>query len=348
MCIRDSIAHVFILEEDMIRVMLLPGGTLRFPRTWAIAPGAEDVVMEGRDRLDLSGFALPNYQFEQSAATLCLSTSSIRLTIRLTGFFCRWETRINGSWQTAATDRSTQSYNFGWWDDKVYHYLKREPDELYFGLGERAGDSNRLGQSYRMCNVDPMGYSARTTDPLYKHIPFYLTWQQTAKVAFGLFYDTLTDCTYNMGRDLDNYHGHYRYFVADYGDLDYYFIAGTTPADVTRRYTWLTGRPAFTPKWGLGYSGSTMTYTDAPNAQERMSEFIDGCRTHDILCDSFHLSSGYTSIADKRYVFNWNRDKFPDPAAFVQRYLDPVSYTHLDVYKRQIRQESSPVARCAG
>ena len=316
------IAHVFILEEDMIRVMLLPGGTLRFPRTWAIAPGAEDVVMEGRDRLDLSGFALPNYQFEQSAATLCLSTSSIRLTIRLTGFFCRWETRINGSWQTAATDRSTQSYNFGWWDDKVYHYLKREPDELYFGLGERAGDSNRLGQSYRMCNVDPMGYSARTTDPLYKHIPFYLTWKKTAKVAFGLFYDTLSDCTFNMGRELDNYHGHYRYFVADYGDLDYYFIAGTTPADVTRRYTWLTGRPAFTPKWGLGYSGSTMTYTDAPNAQERMSEFIDGCRTHDILCDSFHLSSGYTSIADKRYVFNWNRDKFPDPAAFVQRYLD--------------------------
>jgi alpha-glucosidase len=77
----------------------------------------------------------------------------------------------------------------------------------------------------------------------------------------------------------------------------------------------------FTPKWGLGYSGSTMTYTDAPNAQERMNEFLDGCRQHDMLCDSFHLSSGYTSIGDKRYVFNWNRDKFPDPKAFVEHYL---------------------------
>lgn len=316
------VAHVFVLEDDIVRVMLLPGGTLRFPRTWAIAPGEEDVAAEGRDRFDLSGFSRPHYQLECNEETLILTTTSIRLTISLSGFYCRWETGANGSWQTAASDRATQSYNFGWWDDKIYHYLKRESDEMYFGLGERAGDSNRLGQSYRLCNVDPMGYSARTTDPLYKHIPFYLTWRKSTKVAFGLFYDTLSDCTFNMGRELDNYHGHYRYFVADYGDLDYYFIAGATPAAISRRYTWLTGRPAFTPKWGLGYSGSTMTYTDAPNAQERMNEFIDGCQKHDILCDSFHLSSGYTSIGDKRYVFNWNRDKFPDPAAFVQHYQD--------------------------
>ncbi len=316
------VAHIFILDDDIIRIMILPNGVLRFPRTWAIAPGTEDVAAEGRDRFDLSGFSLPEYQLAQTADTLCITTGSIRLTIRLTGFYCDWETKTNDEWQPAASDRTTQSYNFGWWDDKVYHYLKREPDEMYFGLGERAGDANRMGQSYRMCNLDPMGYSARTTDPLYKHIPFYLTWKKSDQLAFGLFYDTLSDCTFNMGKELDNYHGHYRYFVADYGDLDYYFIAGSTPADVTRRYTWLTGRPAFTPKWGLGYSGSTMTYTDAPNAQDRMTEFLDGCRTHDILCDSFHLSSGYTSIDDKRYVFNWNREKFPDPAAFVQNYLD--------------------------
>jgi alpha-glucosidase len=76
------------------------------------------------------------------------------------------------------------------------------------------------------------------------------------------------------------------------------------------------------PRWAVGYSGSTMTYTDAPNAQTRMAEFIDGIRRHDIPCESFHLSSGYTSIGDKRYVFHWNRDKFPDPHAFVQSYAD--------------------------
>ncbi|MGC3965575.1 MAG: glycoside hydrolase family 31 protein [Rhodocyclaceae bacterium] len=92
--------------------------------------------------------------------------------------------------------------------------------------------------------------------------------------------------------------------------------------EITRRQTWLTGRPAFTPRWSLGYSGSTMAYTDAPDAQTRMDDFLKDCREHDIPCDSFHLSSGYTSIDGRRYVFNWNRKKFPDPKGFVQKYLD--------------------------
>jgi alpha-glucosidase len=313
--------HLFILEEDIIRVAVLPQGSFSFPRTWAVAPGLEDVPIEGRDRFDLEGFALPSFDLDEAEGALRVATSELRLTIKLSGFFCKWETRTQGEWNLAASDRATQSYNFGWWDDRVYHYLTRESDEMYFGLGERAGSTNRAGQSYRMVNIDAMGYNARTTDPLYKHIPFYLTWKTKTRVAFGLFYDTVADCTFDLGRELDNYHGHYRYFIADYGDLDYYFISGPSLARVVRRYTWLTGRPAFMPKWSLGYSGSTMTYTDAPNAQERLTEFLQRCEEHDILCDSFHLSSGYTSIGSKRYVFNWDRSKFPDPQGFVQNYL---------------------------
>ena len=316
------VAHISVLEEDILRIMVLPGGKLRFPRTWAVAPGLEDVPYEGRDRFDHSAFAMPDFELVQGVDEMRITTAGVRLTIVLRGFFCRWEVRQGGHWQFAAADRTTQSYNFGWWDDRVYHYLKREADEMYFGLGERAGATNRAGQSYRMTNLDAMGYNARTSDPLYKHIPFYLTWKKQTKVPFGLFYDTVSDCIFDLGRELDNYHGHYRYFRADHGDLDYYFIAGATLADVVRRYTWLTGRPAFTPKWGLGYSGSTMTYTDAPNAQEQMNEFILRCEENDILCDSFHFSSGYTSIGEKRYVFHWDRGKFPDPQGFVRRYRD--------------------------
>jgi len=320
--VEGFVVHIFVLEEDILRLMILPQGKLRFPRTWAIAPGLEDVPLEGRDRFSLENFTSPQAEMTEQAEQLRITTARVRLTVQLQGFFCQWEVMHNGRWQPAASDRSTQSYNFGWWDERVYHYLKREPDEMYFGLGERAGDLNRYGQSYRMTNIDAMGYNARTTDPLYKHIPFYLTWKKQSKVPFGLFYDTVADCTFDMGRELDNYHGFYRYFVADYGDLDYYFIAGETLGDIVRRFTWLTGRPAFSPKWGLGYSGSTMTYTDSPNAQERMNEFLVGCEKHDILCDSFHLSSGYTSINEKRYVFNWDLTKFPDPQGFVKHYLD--------------------------
>lgn len=313
-------AQVFVLEEDLVRVLVLPTGQLQQPRTWAIAPGQDDLPAEGRDRFDLTGFSLPPYELQETEDRYTLTTAAVRLSIERTGLRCQWEVRHNGQWKPAANDRPTQAYNFGWWDHRVYHYLQRERDEMYFGLGERSGPANRAGQRYRMCNLDPMGYDATSTDPLYKHIPFYLTHKRNSGVSFGLFYDTLSECVFDMGRELDNYHGHYRYFAAEHGDLDLYFIAGDGPADITRRYTWLTGRPAFMPRYSIGYSGSTMSYTDAPDAQVRMMEFIDHCREHDIACDSFHLSSGYTSIGPKRYVFNWNRDKFPDPTRFAADY----------------------------
>ena len=318
-------AHIWVLEEDIVRVLVLPHGELTMPRSWTVAPGLSDLPVEGRDRMDVSGFSLPAFELLQEPGYLHIRTASIRLRITLQGFFCQWEGWHHGQWRSTAIDRSTQSYNFGWWDDKVYHYLQRDRGEAYFGLGERAGEANRAGQRYRMCNLDPMGYNARSTDPLYKHIPFYITRKggpQDTGLCFGLFYDTLSDCSFDMGREMDNYHGHYRYFVADHGDLDLYYISGQDAAAITRRYTWLTGRPIFPPRYALGYSGSTMRYTDAPNAQERMGEFLERCAEHDIPCDSFHLSSGYTSIGAGRYVFHWNREKFPDPQGFVQSYLD--------------------------
>ncbi|MGF6967849.1 alpha-glucosidase [Paraburkholderia sp. WC7.3g] len=315
--------ELFVLAEDIIRVLVLPDGATRGPRTWAIAPGADDVPLEGRERHDLSGFTPPPFTVNEEAGHVVIETARVRVSVALDGGACAWDILHEGTWHRVMSDRKTQAYNFGWWDSRVYHYVERRRDEMYVGLGERAGSLDRAQQSYEMRNIDAMGYSARTTDPLYKHIPFYVTWQPQTSTGFGLFYDTLADCRFDMGRELDNYHGHYRHFIAEHGDLDYYFIASPgSPLDAVRRFTWLTGRPAWMPKWGLGYSGSTMSYTDAPNAQKQMGEFIERCREHDVLCDSFHLSSGYTSIGPKRYVFNWNRDKFPDIDGFVQSYLD--------------------------
>ncbi len=318
----QATAHIFILESDIVRVMVLPDGAPRQPATWAIAPGLDDVPVEGRDRFDVSNFTCPEFTLVEQPEWIAVETPRIRLRVGLRGLGCQWAIRVDGQWIDAAADRPTQAYNFGWWDDRVYHYLARDREEMYFGLGERSGETNRAGRRFRMCNIDAMGYSARSSDPLYKHIPFYITWKPRPRLAFGLFYDTLADCAFDMGCELDNYHGLYRYFNAEHGDLDYYFVAGPSVSEVTRRFTWLTGRPALMPRWALGYSGSTMSYTDAPDAQKRMGEFLERCAEHRIPCGSFHLSSGYTSIGGKRCVFTWNRDKFPDPAGFARSYLD--------------------------
>lgn len=315
-------AEISVLEADIIRVLMIPPGGLLALNTWAIAPGAEDVPSEGRDRRDLTGFVCPDFKLAEADGILTVETAALRLSLTLAGFFCRWEMLGPAGWAQIAQDRPTQAYDFGWWGGKPAHYLALDPREAYFGLGERSGPMDRAGRRFELRNVDAMGYDAERDDPLYKHIPFCMTARPDLGTAWGLFYDTHAACVFDFGAERSNYHGRFRSFRAETGDLDYYVIAGPHPADVTRRFTWLTGRPAFLPKWSLGYSGSTMSYTDAPDAQAQMARFIDKCREHDILCDSFHLSSGYTSIGARRYVFHWNRDKFPDPAAFAAAYAE--------------------------
>ena len=318
-----AVAHVLVLEEDILRLVVLPDGAFRHPRGWTIAPGAEDVAAEGRDRLDVAGFSCPAHEVDDSTpGRLTVSTTRARLTIRLSNLQCRWDARQNGRWSEAMRDRPTQAFDFGWWGGRACHYLARTPGERYFGLGERSGGMDRAGRRLRLSNLDAMGYDARTSDPLYKSIPFYITQRPDSGLAFGLYYDTLSDGVFDFGCEHSNYHGPYRSFAADHGDIDLYFLAGPSVAEVVKRFTWLTGRPAATPDWALGYSGSSMGYADAPDAQAAHEGFLADLQRHGIPCESFHLSSGYTSIGAKRYVFHWNREKFPDPAAFVARFAD--------------------------
>ena len=316
-----ALAHIFVLEDDIVRLLLLPDGQVHSAPSWAIAPGAEDIDEPGRDRMSIEGFACPGFRLTEEDGRVTVETLQIRLAITLVGFHCRWEQRGAEGWTSMAEDRTTQAYNFGWWDGRVHHHLVRQPGERYYGLGERTGAMDRAGRRFRLTNVDAMGYDAASTDPLYKHIPWLLV-ADAENACHGEFTDNSSDMVFDLGQELDNYHGPYRSVTAAAGDLDFYMIAGPDPLGVVKRFTWLTGRPARMPRWSLGYSGSTMRYTDAPDAQAQMADFLAKVAAHGIPCTSFHLSSGYTSIGGNRYIFHWNRDKFPDPEAFVASYRD--------------------------
>lgn len=318
----EVIARVFVLEKDMIRVLMSKGDQLEVKKTWLVAPGMDDVSFGGRDRFDLSPFSLPAYKFQNQGSHCTIETEKLKLQIDLNGFKITWFSKdSDGNEQQIAADRNTQAYNFdGSLGEGIYHYLQRTLDEQYFGLGEKSGETDRHGKRYRMLSIDPMGYDAQHTDPLYKHIPFYITRNNQTGLSFGIFYDNMAQSVFDMGNEMDNYHGRYRYYQSMAGDLDYYVILGPEVKDVVKKYSWLTGKTIFSPKWSFGYSGSTMTYTDAPDAQDQLKKFIEECEEHDIICDSFQLSSGYTSIEDKRYVFNWNTDKFPDAKGFINEY----------------------------
>ncbi|SOH95534.1 alpha-glucosidase [Monaibacterium marinum] len=317
------ILRVVALENQLFRVSLKKDGAWRLPRTWSIAPKTDvaktDVPWEGRNRDDMSGFDSPRVTIEDGDA-LTLSTDTIRLTISHP-LHLSWAVKVDGVWQTFVEERPTGGMLLGLRDHRHNHFLRRYPDEPVHGLGEKTGPLDRRGRHYEMRNLDAMGYDAETTDPLYKHMPLTMT-QTVRSGAWSIFYDNLASCHFDLGKELDNYHLPYRAYRSDDGDLDYYLRWAPDMLDLVKGHVRLTGGTCFPPRWSLGYSGSTMSYTDAENAQEQLEGFVEKIAEHEIPCDSFQLSSGYSSINGKRYVFNWNREKVPDVKAMTGKFRD--------------------------
>ncbi len=310
-CDNKHSLHIYVLESNLFRVLIKRNQELRLDRTWTVSPNAADIEWQGRKRDDLTGFSLPEFKYFEAENQLQIFTESLRLTVTQP-LTMAWEHKVDGQWLPLAKDRKTGAFEISPNQQGVAHYIHRGDNERYYGLGEKTGNLNREGRRFEMRNLDAMGYNASETDPLYKHIPFYITRTEEG-ASYGLFYDNLASCWFDLGNELDNYHIKYRSYRAEDGDLDLYFMYGPKVVDVTKSFVRLTGGTLFGPKWSLGYSGSTMQYTDAPNSQELLEGFADQCKAQDIPCDSFQLSSGYTSIGDKRYVFNWNYDKVPTP-----------------------------------
>ncbi len=311
---------ISVLDHDLIRVQHWPDGSPRLDRTWTVIGQGGDVPREGRRRGDLSPFALPDFALDVNDQRVQVQTARLQIEASLGDFALRWSA-LDRAGSVFAADVPKRAYAYDRAGKTIFHFVERREGELYYGFGERSGSLNKAGRRMRMVNVDALGYNAERGDPLYKHIPFYITFNPALGIAYGLFYDNLSITTFDMGLEIDAYYPAFRTYRAEDGDLDYTLIYGPSIPEVVEKFAALTGRMALPPRWSLGYLGSTMSYTEVPDAQEQLKRFVVLCAEHEIPCDLFHLSSGYSTGADgKRYVFTWNRERVPDPQAMVDHF----------------------------
>ncbi len=311
----DETLRVDVLEHDVIRVRFYPDKQPRLDRTWLVVDETGNTPLEGRLREDMSPFACPAYQKTETAEKVIIKTDALQLIVNLKDAQLEWQTAAGVPF---AADLRYRAYTYDKAGRAIYHYMQRRTDEFYYGLGEVSGELNKQGRRIRLMNVDALGYNAETSDPLYKQIPFYITYIPHLKIAYGLFYDNLATTVFDLGHEIDAFWGNYRYYMAEDGDLDCYMLYGDSIADVVQKYTQLTGRPTLLPRYALGYLGSTMKYTEMPDAQAQLKRFVELCEQHDIPCDAFHLSSGYTTNATgQRFVFTWNHNRVPHPQQMV-------------------------------
>lgn len=172
--------------------------------------------------------------------------------------------------------------------NRIYHYSVSSDEDYYYGFGEKSGLLNKRNRRLRMQNVDTLGYNSESTDPLYKHIPFYIKFNGKNQSASGMFYHNTHQSTFDVGMERSGYWPKYTYYSADGGELDYFFIHGPMIKQVVQRYTDLTGKSILTPKFSLGYLGSTMFYTELEAHSDRaILGFLEQCEEQGIPCDGF-------------------------------------------------------------
>ena len=336
---RGRTCRISLLGPALVRVLHLQDGKPRLRRTWTVlAPGTEDTPWAGRDRLDETAWPPPeltldkqspsgrgfgedvaagtNPHPEGEAERLILRTEALTLEIALDPFALTW--RLPDG-RVFAADRK-HGHEFARYRPDLAHHMARHPGDRYYGLGDKTGPLDLHGRRLRIAALDSLGYDPERGDPLYKHWPFLITRDGATGASYGLYYDNGAAAACDLGCAHDNYYGLFRSYEARDGDLDYYLWLGPTLRDVTPGFLALTGRTAMPPRWTLGYAQTAMALADEAQAQATIEAFIGRCEAEHLPISSFHFGSGYTSIGPKRYVFHWNRDKFPDAPALIRRF----------------------------
>ena len=310
-----SLAQIDFVSESCIRVAIYKEGAQLLP-TFCIDP-ENKLMLEPRSRLSTEGFNMIKPAVSEKGDLESFSLPcGVNIELNKNNFLLKYEQ--NG--KTLFADRAPLAYNFdGEFGRDSYHYITREEGEYIFGLGDKGGELNKAGREFRIDTSDSMGFNAKTTDPLYKHIPFYIC--ENSAGCYGIFYDTSDTSYFNLGNEINNYYPAYKYFKTMDDCLVYYVFFGSK-LSVLQQFASLCGKQALPPRWSFSYCASTMAYTDAPDSQKQMDMFLEKLDEYKLPCKGFYLSSGYTSIGDRRYVFNWNLDKFPDPKAFIKKFND--------------------------
>ena len=314
--------EVRMLEAGLGRMLWHPPDGLREPRTWAIATGVDEGPWEGREREGLTGFAASECEIGDRADAVTMTTGRLRAVIRLAPFGITWQQPVEGRWVTCCADRPSYAYAVGQRSARIVHSVVRDAADQYFGLGDKTGPLDKHGRRLRTLQLDALGYNGETSDPLYKHWPMFLGRRRDSGLCYGVYYDTMSECTFDLGQEYDNYHGFYRSTDIADGDLDCYVFAGPDLPAALARFVQLVGGTALPPRWTLGFANTAMGLADAPDAQAQLSAFLERSKRERIPLSAFHFGSGYTSRGKRRYVFTWNRDKFPGPKALTRAFRD--------------------------
>ncbi|HMO04173.1 MAG TPA: glycoside hydrolase family 31 protein [Kiritimatiellia bacterium] len=194
-------------------------------------------------------------------------------------------------------------------------------NQAIFGLGEYGGPMNRRGRELDIWNTATYNWG-EFTNPTYMMIPFYYGMQPASggnpAFVYGVFLNNPCRPLFKFGTETGD---RYSFQMGD-GRLDYFFFGGSSAHSfpkVIDRFSELTGRPTFLPKWGIGHHLSRFSYDN----QNWVEYIANEATATDIPLDAVYLDIDYMdanadgNIGDgqlRQLTFN---SKFPNPASMI-------------------------------
>ena len=181
--------------------------------------------------------------------------------------------------------------------------LDLDANEPVYGLGEKWGKLDKRGQLVRSYNEDALGVNAEIS---YKNTPF--AWSPS---GWGAFVHTPAPVTHGVGFAPWSQRA-YGILVED-SSMDLFLFSANSGGEILADYTGLTGRAPVPPLWSLGVILSKAYYKDA----EELLATARAVREHNMPCDTITLDGRAWQDTDTRFAFEWDKSRYPDPAAVI-------------------------------
>lgn len=259
----DATMLVTALRDDVLRVRISPSAALPEDASWAVLDEARksQVPVKPANGNDAVGF----------------TTSKLHVTIKRNPLEM---TITDNAGRLLLADLPGRPVEFHGSQFRVY---KASPqDEHYYGLGDKPGPLDRRNGAFSDWNTDAFGWQ-ESTDPIYKSIPFFLTFNKG--VSTGLFLDNTWRASFDFNKE---YRDGYSFGSVD-GPLDYYVFYGPDPKQVVQTWAWLVGKTPLPPIWSLGFQQSRYSYY--PEAE--VHRIADKLRAEHIPVDAMYLDIDY-------------------------------------------------------
>jgi alpha-D-xyloside xylohydrolase len=219
-----------------------------------------------------------------------------------------WELRFTGDGAplTGSGARSLGAMTADGGDEFMVERLRLPVGANVYGFGERFTPFVKNGQVVDTHNQD----GGTASEQAYKSLPFFVT-----DAGYGVFVDSPARVSFEVASEVVSA----VQFSVPGQRLDYLVIYGPTPAEILRKYTALTGRPALPPRWSFGLWLSTSFLTDYD--EPTVMGLADGMAERDIPFSVLHFDC-YWMRPLQWCDFEWDRDAFPDPEQMLQRLGD--------------------------